>query len=108
MVNSVSHQIAANAYNSTQNTAKLVSATGSAVQATPDGANFADLMKNGITDAISTIKEGEKMSAKAVTGQADMVEVVQAVNAAELTLQSVVALRDRMIGAYQEILRMPI
>jgi flagellar biosynthetic protein FliQ len=34
--------------------------------------------------------------------------VVEAVNAAELTLQTVVAVRDRMIAAYQEILRMPI
>jgi flagellar hook-basal body complex protein FliE len=32
---------------------------------------------------------------------------VEAVNAAEITLQTVVALRDRMISAYQEILRMP-
>jgi flagellar hook-basal body complex protein FliE len=33
--------------------------------------------------------------------------VVEAVNAAELTLQTVVAVRDRIIGAYQEIMRMP-
>jgi flagellar hook-basal body complex protein FliE len=34
--------------------------------------------------------------------------VVAAVHAAEITLQTVVAVRDRMISAYQDILRMPI
>jgi flagellar hook-basal body complex protein FliE len=44
----------------------------------------------------------------AVSGHTSLQEVVEAVNAAELTLQTVVAVRDRMIAAYQEILRMPI
>ena len=44
----------------------------------------------------------------AVAGQTSLQEVVEAVNAAELTLQTVVAVRDRMIAAYQEIMRMPI
>ena len=48
------------------------------------------------------------MSAMAVTGEADITDVVQAVTSAELTLQTVVAVRDRMISAYQEIMRMPI
>ncbi|MEM6903398.1 MAG: flagellar hook-basal body complex protein FliE, partial [Pseudomonadota bacterium] len=34
-------------------------------------------------------------------------DVVMAVNNAEITLQSVVSIRDRVISAYQEILRMP-
>ena len=38
---------------------------------------------------------------------ANLQEVVEAVNAAEITLQTVVAVRDRMITAYQEIIRMP-
>ena len=54
------------------------------------------------------MKAGEQMSARAVTGEASLPEVVQAVNAAELTLSTVVAVRDRLITAYQEIMRMPI
>jgi flagellar hook-basal body complex protein FliE len=45
---------------------------------------------------------------KAITGKADLNDVIVAVNDAEMTLQTVVGLRDRMIQAYQEILRMPI
>jgi flagellar hook-basal body complex protein FliE len=70
--------------------------------------SFGDVLKTSILDSIQTMKTGEQMSARAVTGEASLPEVVQAVNAAELTLSTVVAVRDRLIGAYQEIMRMPI
>lgn len=70
--------------------------------------SFGEVLKSSILDSIQTMKGGEQMSAKAVTGEASLPEVVQAVNAAELTLSTVVAVRDRLITAYQEIMRMPI
>ncbi len=74
-----------------------------------DGAvSFAEFMKENIQDTVQTMKAGEEMSAKAVTGEAGLTDVVQAVTSAELTLQTVVAVRDRMISAYQDIMRMPI
>lgn len=69
--------------------------------------SFMELLKSSVTDSIDTMKTGEQMSAKAVTGEANLPDVVQAVNAADLTLSTVVAVRDRMINAYQEIMRMP-
>ena len=51
---------------------------------------------------------GEKLSAQSVAGKAELTDVVTAVTSAELTLQTVVAVRDRVISAYQEIMRMPI
>ncbi len=41
-------------------------------------------------------------------GQGDIVDVVTAIAAAETQLQTVIAVRDQVISAYQEILRMPI
>ena len=73
-----------------------------------DGPSFGDFVKKTAVDSINTMRGGEQMSAKAVTGKADLTDVVQAVTAAELTLQTVVAVRDRMLNAYQEIMRMPI
>jgi flagellar hook-basal body complex protein FliE len=73
-----------------------------------DSVSFSDFLKKNISQSIDTIKQGEKTSALAVTGEADLSEVVQAVNAAELTLQTVVAVRDRLVSAYQEIMRMPL
>ena len=66
---------------------------------------FADMMKNSISDSINTLKTGEMMSARAITGEASLPDVVQAVNAAELTLQTVTAVRDRLVNAYQELMR---
>ena len=71
-------------------------------------ASFSDLIKTSARSAIDSIKGGEKASAQAVTGEANLAEVVQSITEAELTLQTVVAVRDRVISAYQEIMRMPI
>ena len=72
------------------------------------GVNFGEVLKETVRDNIETMREGEKVSAQAVAGNADLTDVVEAVTAAEVTLQTIVSLRDRMISAYQEIMRMPI
>ncbi len=87
------------------NTAKIA---GGANPAASDGASFGDVLQNAVGSAIDTMKAGEKASANAVAGKADLNDVVQAVTSAELTLQTVVAIRDRLVGAVQEVLRMPI
>lgn len=72
------------------------------------GVTFSDFLKAKTEQSVDALRASEEMSAKAVTGEADIVDVVQAVGNAEVTLQTVVALRDRMVSAYQEIMRMPI
>lgn len=72
------------------------------------GGGFSQMLETAMEDAVDTLRASEVMSARAVTGQADVTDVVQAVTAAEVTLQTAVALRDRMVSAYQEIMRMPI
>ncbi len=108
-LNGISSNAAASAYQNTQG----IKGIGSQVISAPktegtEGASFADLLKNNIQGAVDTMRGGEQMAAKAVTGEADLTDVVQSITAAELTLQTVVSVRDRMISAYQEILRMPI
>ncbi len=73
-----------------------------------DGAGFADVLLDATKGAISSLREGEVQSLKAAAGTADINDVVMAVGKAEMTLQTVVALRDRVIQAYQEIIRMPV
>ncbi|HEY1961945.1 MAG TPA: flagellar hook-basal body complex protein FliE [Rhizomicrobium sp.] len=70
--------------------------------------NFSDFLSHAINDAAGTMKQGEQMAAKQVTGKGDIVSVVNAVNAAELSLDTVVAIRDKVIAAYQSIMQMPI
>lgn len=70
--------------------------------------NFTHFLEGAMNEAVSTMKNGEKMAAQQAAGKADMVSVVNAVNSAELTLDTVVAIRDRVIQAYQSIMNMPI
>ena len=73
----------------------------------PSGA-FADMLKEVASDAIQAGRHADKMTAAAIDGEAGVTEVVTALTNAEMTLQTVMAVRDRVIQAYQEILRMPI
>ncbi|MCB1651061.1 MAG: flagellar hook-basal body complex protein FliE [Alphaproteobacteria bacterium] len=98
--------IAARAYGNTSNISGRSGETDSGEGS--GGVSFSDFLKDKVRDSIDTLHASEEMSARAVTGEADITDVVQAVSSAELTLQTVVAVRDRLIGAYQEIMRMPI
>jgi flagellar hook-basal body complex protein FliE len=73
----------------------------------PNG-GFADMLRKAAGDTVDTLRQGEKASLGAVAGAGNLTEVVTAVSNAEATLQTVVAIRDRVIQAYQDILRMPI
>ena len=70
------------------------------------GTDFASLLKDGAKAAIDSGKKSEEMSKQAITGKADIPDVVAAVSNAELTLQTVVAVRDKVVSAYNDILKM--
>ena len=69
---------------------------------------FSDMVTNAVSTASKAGVGAEQAITKAAMGNADLVDVVTAVAAAEATLETVVAVRDEVIQAYQEILRMPI
>lgn len=72
-----------------------------------EGPSFGDMLESAVGQSIQTMHKGEEMTAKGVLGKADLADVVNAVTNAEVTLQAVVNVRDKVISAYQEILRMP-
>jgi flagellar hook-basal body complex protein FliE len=69
---------------------------------------FGDILKSAMTDAVSASKNAERQMAAQVAGKAELVDVVTAISAAEQSLETVMAVRDQVISAYQEIMRMPI
>src|SRR3954469_18924446 len=83
-------------------------ATTSITPANLPGGNFSDFLSGAIKDSINTIRQGESAATQQVQGKANLVDVVQSVNAAELTLDTVVAVRDKVVAAYQSIMNMPI
>ena len=72
------------------------------------GGSFSDFLSSAVKDSISTIRQGEHAATAQVQGKANLVDVVNQVNAAELTLDTVVAVRDKVISAYEDIMKMAI
>jgi flagellar hook-basal body complex protein FliE len=78
----------------------------------PNGGNagdaFSSLLGRALDGAITTGKQADAQAAQAVSGHGDLTQVVTAVSQAELALQTTVAIRDRVLQAYQDIIKMPI
>ncbi len=70
--------------------------------------SFSDMMKEVATSAVDTLKAGEAASISGIQGKASVQQVVEAVMSAEQTLQTAIAIRDKVVAAYQEIARMAI
>ena len=98
---------AANAYAAAQKAVAVAPGLGGAEAAT-SGGGFADILKSAMTDAMKASKNAETQMAHQVQGKAQLVDVVTAVSSAESSLETVMAIRDQVISAYQEIMRMPI
>ncbi len=72
------------------------------------GGAFSAALGRAISGTVDTMRNAETQSMRAIAGTGDITEVVTAVAKAELALQTTVAVRDRVVQAYQDIMRMPI
>lgn len=72
------------------------------------GGNFADMLKELAEGVVETTQKVETIGIQAAAKQAELLDVVTAVTNAELALESVIAVRDRVVQAYQDIIKMPI
>ena len=72
------------------------------------GPNFSDLVSDAMTDAANAGYKTEAISTESLANKADLHDLVAAVANAELTLNTVVAVRDKIITAYHDIIKMPI
>ncbi|MGL4495088.1 MAG: flagellar hook-basal body complex protein FliE [Beijerinckiaceae bacterium] len=85
--------------------AKLASA---AAQKAPAGASFGDTLQGVLRTTMDSAVKGDKAALQAAQGKANLVDVVTAVTESEAAIETLVAVRDRVIAAYEEIMRMPI
>ncbi|MBN8551581.1 MAG: flagellar hook-basal body complex protein FliE [Caulobacterales bacterium] len=69
---------------------------------------FDDMLAGFMGQATDATRSAESQIAAHSAGQTDLVNVVTAIASAEASLETVVAVRDQVISAYQEIMRMPI
>ncbi len=70
--------------------------------------DFSNIMKNIAQEAVGNIQNAEQTAINGLNNKADAQTVVEAMANAEMTVRTVTAVRDKVIEAYQEILRMPI
>lgn len=69
---------------------------------------FSSLVSEAIGDVSNATSTMEVTAAKSLVNEADMVDVVTAVSNAEMVVNTVVTVRDKVISAYNDILKMPI
>jgi len=74
----------------------------------PIGASFESVLGDIATGAMDTIRGGEAAAISGLQGQVSAQKVVEAVMSAERTLQLAIAVRDKVVQAYQEVSRMAI
>jgi flagellar hook-basal body complex protein FliE len=72
------------------------------------GSDFGKLLSQSIQGVVDSGKASDKMSLDLVNGKANVVDVVTAISQTEIAMESMVAIRDKVISAYEEIMRMPI
>ncbi len=72
------------------------------------GPDFGALLNNAVGTITQAGGAAESAVTNAAMGRGDLVDVVTAVAAAEATLETVIAVRDEVIKAYQDIMRMPV
>lgn len=72
------------------------------------GSSFGELVQNAINDAVNTSKNAETQMTNQVHGKAALIDVATALSSAQASLETVMAVRDQVISAYQEIMRMSI
>jgi flagellar hook-basal body complex protein FliE len=95
---------AANVYASVS---KLLAGAGEGAP-TAKGGGFGELLEKSISGFAEQGRASDVKALEAIAGKGDVVDVVTAVAESELALNTLVSVRDKVIAAYEEVMRMPI
>ncbi len=90
------------------NIAKLTSALGKSPGGEAGPGSFGDVLKQALNSVNEAGQKSDTQAKALVNGKGNMVDVVTAVAETETAIGAVVAVRDKVIAAYEEIMRMPI
>lgn len=99
---------AASAYGKVLGTGAGTRAGTGAAAATEGADGFGAMVENLVSNAASSMRAAETASARQVAGKGDLIDVVTAIGAAETALDTVIAVRDKVVNAYTDIMRMQI
>jgi flagellar hook-basal body complex protein FliE len=86
-----------------------------AAKATPNpaetkagGNDFGEMVSQNVQSVLEAGRVSDQKSMEMVGGSANVVDVVTAIAETEVAVETMVTIRDRVISAYEEIMRMPI
>jgi flagellar hook-basal body complex protein FliE len=101
--------IAANAYAALakmrQDTANIGGGLGNGDGAGP---NFSSILKDVMDAVTASAQKSDAQAQSVAAGKANMVDVVTAVTETETTFQTMISVRDKVIAAYEDVLKMQI
>jgi len=87
---------------------KAVTPAGATAKTEEPQTGFKMMVEEALDNTADATAKAETASIQSVAGDGDMVDMVTAVSNAEMVVETVVAVRDRVIQAYNDIIRMPI
>lgn len=73
-----------------------------------EASDFGNVLANAVSGVSLSFKAAEGASVRHIAGKGDLIDVTTAMTAAEMAMDTVVAVRDRVISAYSDIMRMQI
>jgi flagellar hook-basal body complex protein FliE len=71
-------------------------------------ASFGSLLKDALGGVMEAGRASDAQAKALASGNANIVDVVSAVAETEVAIEALVSVRDKVIQAYEEIMRMPI
>jgi flagellar hook-basal body complex protein FliE len=97
--------IAANAY---ANLARVLENTSAGKGSEPSGQSFASLLKDTVGSVLESGRKSDAQTVAMAAGKANVMDVVTAVADTDVAVSTLVSVRDRVIAAYEDIMKMPI
>ena len=100
--------IAANAYATLAKLTDPSALTKGSAGHAAGGTSFGDMLKDAVDAINKTTRNSDIQTQAAAAGKANIVDVVTAVAESEVAIDALVSVRDKVISAYEEIMKMPI
>lgn len=74
----------------------------------PKTESFGDMLRSAAAQSVENVRQGDEVATQGLTGKAGIQQVVEATMTMESTVRVSVAVRDKIVEAYQDVMRMPI
>jgi flagellar hook-basal body complex protein FliE len=97
--------VAANAY---ANLARILDTGGAGKGAQTSGPSFSSVLKDAIGGVMDVGRKSDQQTVAMAAGKANVMDVVTAVAETDVAVSTLVSVRDKVIAAYEDIMKMSI